>query len=162
MSNRQHYHSQLHDLLHAEFDCAGQLHTVLAAEAEALANRDVDSLERLVGDKHGLMQTFETLEHRKRLILEQAGFGNAEQGVEDFIDWCDENGQLKHGWRLLLERVRRCQHQNRINGATLDSSRRHAQQALAVLRGQAVTTPLYNPTGATAPHEDGGRSLAKA
>lgn len=162
MSDRQHYRSQMHDLLRAEFDCAGQLHAVLAAEAEALANRDVDTLERLIGDKQGLMQTFDALELRKRQVLEQTGFGGTEPDVVACIDWCDDTGQLKRGWHLLLERIRRCQQQNRINGATLDSSRRYAQQALAILRGQPVTTPLYNPTGATALNEAGGRSLAKA
>ena len=162
MNDRQHYRSQLHELLRAEFDCAGRLHAVLAAEADALVNRDVDTLERLVGDKQGLMQTFEDLELRKQQILEQTGFGGTEQHVEACIDWCDDSGQLKRGWHLLMERIRRCQHQNRINGATLDSSRRHAQQALAILRGQPVAAPLYNPAGATALNGDNGRSLAKA
>lgn len=162
MSDRQHYRRQLHDLLRAEFDCAGQLHTVLVAEADALANRDVDALERLVGDKQGLMQTFDALEHRKQQLLEQTGFDAADADIVSCIDWCDDTGQLKRGWQLLLERVRRCQQQNRINGATLDSSRRHAQQALAILRGQPITTPLYNPAGTTALNEASGRSLAKA
>ncbi|MBI5042214.1 MAG: flagellar protein FlgN [Gammaproteobacteria bacterium] len=161
MNDRQHYRNQLHDLLRTQFDCAGRLHTVLTAEAEALTNRDVDSLERLVGDKHGLIQTFEALELRKRHILDQTGFG-ADQDVEACIDWCDDSGQLRRGWHLLLERINRCQRQNRINGATLDSSRRHAQQALAILRGQPIAAQLYNPAGATTLNEDSGRSLAKA
>ncbi|MBI5461099.1 MAG: flagellar protein FlgN [Gammaproteobacteria bacterium] len=162
MNDRQHYRSQMLDLLRAEFDCAGQLHATLTAEAEALASRDVDRLERLVGDKQALMQTFEALELRKQQILEQTGFSGANRDIEACIDWCDDRGQLKRGWHLLLERIRRCQQQNRINGATLDSSRRHAQQALAILRGQPIAVPLYNPTGSTALNEDNGRSLAKA
>lgn len=161
MSDRQHSRRQLHDLLRAEFDCAGQLQTVLAAEAEALANRNVDALEHIVGNKQDLMQAFNGLEYRTQQILEQTGFGAGKQGIEACIDWCDDSGQLKRGWQLLLERIRRCQHQNRINGAILDSSRRHAQEALAILRGQPITTPLYNPTGATL-NETSGRSLAKA
>ena len=162
MSDRQHCRSQLHALLRAEYDCAGKLEAVLVAEADALTNRDVDVLERLVGDKHSLMHAFETLEHRKQQILEQAGFAGASQDIETCLDWCDDRGQLKRGWHLLLERLAVCQQQNRINGATLELSRRHAQQALSILRGQSAPVPLYNPTGASMPGNDGGRSLAKA
>jgi flagellar biosynthesis/type III secretory pathway chaperone len=165
MSDRQHCHKQMHDLLRAEYDCAGKLQRVLAAETEALTQRDVDALERLVGDKHDLMQSFDALELRKQQILEQAGFGSATRDIEACLaclDWCDDHGQLRRGWQLLLDRLAQCQHQNRINGATLDSSRRYAQQALSILRGESAPVSLYNPTGASTSGHDNGRSLAKA
>lgn len=162
MNDRQHCHKQMHDLLRAEYDCAGKLQLVLAAETEALTHRDMDALERLVGDKHDLMQNFEALELRKQQVLEQVGFGRASRGIEACLDWCDDHGQLKRGWQLLLDRLAQCQHQNRINGATLDSSRRYAQQALSILRGESAPVSLYNPTGASTSGHDSGRSLAKA
>ncbi len=135
---------------------------VLAAETEALTQRDVDALERLVGDKHDLMQSFEALELRKQQILDHVGFGDAARGIEACLDWCDDHGQLRRGWQLLLDRLAQCQNQNRINGATLDSSRRYAQQALSILRGESAPVSLYNPTGASTSGHDSGRSLAKA
>lgn len=152
----------MHDLLRAEYDCAGKLLAILSAETEALISRDLEALEHLVGSKHDLMQRFEALELRKQQLLEQSGFGSASQGIEACLDWCDERGQLQRGWRLLLDRLAHCQQHNRSNGATLDSSRRFAQQALSILRGESAPVSLYNPTGASSSSHDGGRCLAKA
>ncbi|MBU2477690.1 MAG: flagellar protein FlgN, partial [Gammaproteobacteria bacterium] len=99
---------------------------------------------------------------RMQRLLQSAGFGTARTDVEACISWCDTNGRLKKGWRLLLERIQLAQQKNRVNGATLEATRSHAQQALALLRGQSPESPLYNPTGNTGVNHLAGRSLAKA
>lgn len=162
MTDRQTCHADLHDLLHAEYVCAGQLNTLLSAEADALIARDVDTLERLVKDKHELLQAFGQLEARMQKLLQSAGFGTQRADVEACLNWCDSNGRLKKGWQLLLERIQLAQQKNRVNGATLESTRSHAQQALALLRGQSPESPLYNPTGNTGVNHLAGRPLAKA
>lgn len=162
MTDRQQCQHRLNELLRAEFDCAGRLQSTLLAEAEALLARDADALEHAVGEKHRLMQRLEQLDADKRQLLESHGFGNDPAGVEACIAWCDDTGHLLRGWNSLLERVRHCQQQNRVNGVTLESSRRHAQHVLNILRGQSPPPELYNPTGMTAHPGDVGRSLAKA
>ncbi len=162
MDERQHCRQQLHDLLHAEYDCAGKLQTLLAEEATALTKRDADALEQLVLDKNALLQQLETLQHSKQAVLSRAGYGHTAADIETCLDWCDERGQLQRGWQLLLERLAHCQHANRINGATLESSRRYAQQALSLLRGAAIPVSLYDPNGSSNAGHDNGRSLAKA
>lgn len=152
---------ELTALLRAEHDCAGRLGTLLGTETEALQGRDIDALEDITERKQSLMQTFDSLEARRLALLERAGFGGPQPDVDGCIAWCDDSGHLARGWQLLLERIRQCQHQNRCNGAILESSRRHAQQALALLRGQAPQTDLYTPSGSTAA-DNTGRSLAKA
>lgn len=162
MTDPQKCREELNELLRAEYDCAGRLGALLGIEAEALNGRDIDTIETLVGRKQALMQEFESLETRRQALLEHAGFGGPQPDVEGCIAWCDGSGRLARGWRLLLERIRNCQHQNRRNGAVMESSRRHAQQALALLRGQSPQTDLYNPNGASASSDILGRSLAKA
>lgn len=162
MTDRQHCLHQLHDLLRAEFDCAGRLQSALLVEADALLARDVDALERAVGEKHQLMQRLEQLDADKQRLLTSHGYGSDPAGVEACIAWCDASGHLLRGWHMLLERVRHCQQQNRVNGVTLESSRRHAQQVLNILRGQSPLPDLYKPTGMTVHSGDTGRSLAKA
>lgn len=162
MIDRQTCYTDLHDLLHAEYVCAGQLNALLSAEADALITRDVDTLEQLVKDKHELLQTFGRLEDRMQQLLLSAGFGTQRADVEACLTWCDNNGRLKKGWQLLLERIQLAQQKNRVNGATLESTRSHAQQALALLRGQSPESPLYNPTGNTGVNHLAGRPLAKA
>ena len=162
MTDRDTCRTELHDLLHAEYACAGQLNALLSAEAEALITRDVDALECLVTGKHNLVLELGRLEDRMQQLLQSAGFGSERADVEACLNWCDDKGRLMKGWKLLLDRIQRAQHQNRINGATLESTRSHAQQALAVLRGQSPESPLYNTSGSTGANQLAGRPLAKA
>ena len=160
-SDRAYCRQRLNELLRAQYDCAGRLLNVLQAEAEALLSRDLDALEKLVNEKHQLMARFEQLDADTQRLLET----HSDAGRKDItacIDWCDDSGQLRRGWKALLDRIARCQQQNRVNGATLDSSRRHAQQALSVLRELAPAPDLYSATGVTAQPGVAGRSLAKA
>lgn len=161
MTDPRQCREELNELLRAEYDCAGRLAALLGDETEALNGRDIDAVETLVGRKQTLMQEFEALEARRHALLERAGFGGAQPDIEACIAWCDGSGRLARGWRALLERIRDCQHRNRCNGAVLESSRRHAQQALALLRGQNPQPGLYTPHGASAA-DTLGRSLAKA
>lgn len=163
MANREHIRDRIYPLLRAEYDCAGRLNQLLDAETQALVARDVDAIERLIEDKQNLLQEFETLEAQMQHLLREAGFAGAERpDVEGCLNWCDDRGALMRGWRLVLDRIRHAQQQNRINGATLESARRHAQQAVALLRGQVPEVDVYNPAGATAANVAGSRTLAKA
>lgn len=162
MTDRETCRTELHELLHAEYECAEQLNALLSAEADALITRDVDTLERLVTGKQNLVQEFGRLENRMQQLLQSAGFGAQRADIEACFNWCDDKGRLMKGWKLLLDRIQCAQHLNRINGATLESTRSHAQQALAVLRGQSPESPLYNPSGSTGANQLAGRTLAKA
>lgn len=161
-SDRAYCRQRLHELLRAQYDCAGRLLTVLQAEAEALLNRDVESLGKLVNEKHQLVARFEQLDADTQRLLDAHRDGGGCKDITGCIAWCDDSGQLLRGWKALLDRIARCQQQNRVNGATLDSSRRHAQQALSVLRELAPAPDLYSPAGVTAQPGVAGRSLAKA
>ena len=162
MRDLQQCRLRLNELLRAEYECAGRLQSVLLTEAEALEGRDLDALEQLVGEKHQLMQRFEQLDSDKLRLLQSQGYDGDQAGIEACIAWCDETGQLLRGWRSLMERLRNCQQQNRVNGITLDASRRHAQHALNLLRGESSLPDLYSPAGITSQPGAAGRSLAKA
>ncbi|MFA7387612.1 MAG: flagellar protein FlgN [Thiohalobacteraceae bacterium] len=163
MADREHIRTRIQPLLRAEYACAGRLNRLLDAETQALVARDVDAIERLIEDKQSVLQEFETLEAQMQQLLHDAGFaGAARPDVEGCLNWCDDRGTLIRGWRLVLERVRHAQQQNRINGATLESARRHAQHAVAILRGQVPEVDVYNPAGATAANVAASRTLAKA
>lgn len=162
MHDRLQCRHRLNELLRAEYTCAGQLQTVLRAEAEALLTRDIDGLERQVGEKHRLMRQLEQLAADKQRLLAEYGHGNEPADIEACIARCDDSGQLLRGWKSLLERLRICQQLNRANGITLESSRRHAQHVLGILRGESPLPDLYSAAGTTAQAGTAGRSLAKA
>lgn len=160
--DRQQCRGRLNELLSAEYTCAGLLQSVLQAEAQALLARDLDELGRLVSEKHRLILQFEQLDADRRHLLGEFGHENDPAGVEAFIAWCDDTGHLVRGWKSLLERLRDCQQLNRVNGVTLESSRRHAQNILGILRGHPALPDLYSPTGTSAQPAIASRSLAKA
>lgn len=162
MSERPRCRQRLHELLRTQYDCAGQLLSVLQSEAEALINRDLDLLQTLAAEKQRLTVHLDQSDADMQRLLQDHGYGNQRSNVTDCIAWCDDSGQLLRGWNALMDRVARCQQQNRSNGVLLDSSRRHAQQVLSILRGSAPAPDLYNPTGHTAQPGIAGRSLAKA
>jgi flagellar biosynthesis/type III secretory pathway chaperone len=162
MADREHYRTLLYPLLRAEYDCAGRLNRLLGAETQALVTRDVETIERLIEDKQSLLQEFEALETRMQRLLRDAGFGGERPDIEACLTWCDEQGGLFRGWQLVLERVRQVQQQNRVNGVTLEAARRHAQQAVSVLRGEVPQMEVYNPAGSTASNIAGSRTIAKA
>jgi len=162
MSDRRQIHDRLRLLLTEEIECAIRLEALLEAEREALNGRDTAAVERLVQDKQALLQAFEALETRRNELVAAAGFSRDRAGLEACIAWCDEQGRLGRLWSELMERIRRCQHLNRRNGAVVDISRRHVQQALTLLRGQTPVTPLYSPAGSTQGAGIPGRTLAKA
>lgn len=162
MSDRQQCRQRLNDLLRAEYECAGRLLAVLEAEADALLKRDLDGLEKLVEEKHRLMVGFDRFDADTRRLLADYDHAEGRSDIRGCINWCDDSGQLLRGWKALMDRVARCQQQNRVNGITLDSSRRHAQHALNILRGLPSAPDLYSAAGLTAQPGDSGRSLAKA
>lgn len=153
---------RLNELLRAQYTCAGQLQSVLQAETEALLTRNLDELEHLIGEKQRLTQQLEHLAADQQRLLGEYGHGGDPAGIEACIAWCDDTGLLLRGWKALLERIRNCQQQNRVNGVALESSRRHAQHVLGILRGQAPLPDLYSAAGTTAQAGTAGRSLAKA
>ena len=162
MADREYYRTQLYSLLRAEYDCAGRLNCLLGAETQALAARNVDAIEPLIEEKQDLLRQFEALAQRMQALLHDAGFSGDRPDIEGCLSWCDEQGELLRGWQLILDRIREAQHRNRVNGVTLEAARRHAQQAVALLRGQTPQLDLYNPAGATASNVAGSRTLAKA
>lgn len=162
MPNPSQFRDQLQPLLTEELQCAVRLEALLAAEKDALQGRDIEPVERLVRDKHALLREFETLEARRHQLLAAAGFSSDRAGLEACIAWCDSQGRIGPVWSQLMARIRQCQHLNRGNGAVVDVSRRHIQQTLTLLRGQAPVTALYDPAGSATGTGIPGRTLAKA
>lgn len=162
MPDRSHCRDQLLLLLTEELQYAIRLEALLTAEGDALTGRDIERVEGLVREKQTLLQAFEDLEVRRHEQVAAAGFSADRAGLEDCIAWCDSQGRLARLWSELMVHIRQCQQLNRRNGAVVDVSRRHVQQTLTLLRGQAPATALYSPAGSTTDSGIPGRTLAKA
>lgn len=148
-------------LLQREFDDSVRLLEVLGNEQTALGSRNVGAIEALTRDKQTQLAQIEQTARERTAITQSAGFAPDGDGMRALLRWCDNDGSLTRAWKQLLNQARRCRDQNLVNGALIETSRRHTRQALGILRGTTVEDAIYNPHGATAPGVD-SRSLAKA
>ena len=65
-------------------------------------------------------------------------------------------------WKTLHKLALSCQHQNQLNGAIINTTKRHVEQATTILHGKTPASELhYGSTGETVT-ETSRRTLAKA
>lgn len=154
--------SRLAELIEREQHTLAALNAILDTEFQALQAQDTAALEQAAVAKAERMQEIEGMERRLADLLGHAGYGHDRDGIEACIAWCDSAGVLAGRWQTLLESLQQCQERNRHNGAAIETHRRHARSALAVLRGQSPAPSTYAASGHTDTGDTGTRPLAKA
>ncbi|MGA7800110.1 MAG: flagellar protein FlgN [Gammaproteobacteria bacterium] len=153
---------QMAPLVEAELACSDALLATLGSEREALAGGDPARIQAEAISKSEQVERLETLERQRARLMREAGFEPSEPAqMEACLRLCGPPERLMATWQSVLERMRRCQAENRVNGGIIELSRRHAQRALHVLRGEVADSDVYQPSGAMA-SPNGGRPLGKA
>lgn len=140
---------QVHTLLQAELDSVRQLATCLEQEQQALATLDGPALEAVAASKQQLLLRMEQQAGERTRLATEAGYGT--DSMEAFMAASDRQGQLTACWAELLEALRTCQHQNRVNGGVIVLGREQLQTALGLLRGQQTgpRSTTYQANGRT-------------
>lgn len=140
---------QLYTLLQKERDAVRQLSDCLEQERQALAELDTKALEAAAETKQRLLQTLEREAEERTRLATQAGYDHA--SMEAYLASVDRQGQLQNGWQDLLDGLRACQHQNRVNGGVIELGRERLHLALGLLRGQGTgpRANLYQANGRT-------------
>ena len=140
---------QLHSLLQAERDAVRRLSRCLQQEHQALAELDGPALETVTRSKQQILQDMEQQAGERTRLATTAGYGS--DTMEAFIASRDRQGQLAACWHELLEELRACQQQNRINGSVIELGRERLHATLGLLRGQASAprATLYQANGRT-------------
>ncbi|HKJ09228.1 MAG TPA: flagellar protein FlgN [Gammaproteobacteria bacterium] len=149
-------------LVEAELACSDALLASLTSEREALATGDVARIQSEATAKAEHVERLETLERQRTELVRQAGYEPSDPSqMEACLHACDPPGTLVETWLSVLERMRRCQAENLINGGIIELSRRNAERALHVLRGEAPDPDVYQSSGNMA-SANGRRPLGKA
>lgn len=125
------------------------LESALERESTALAERDLDGLNRAVAEKHQLVHSLERITRRQTDLLEGAGFAADGPGMEHCLRAWDHQGLMRPLWERLQDVMGRCRRLNQINGGVVESQRRGTEQAIHILRGEDAHTELYDPSGRT-------------
>jgi flagellar biosynthesis protein FlgN len=123
------------------------LESALERESNALAERDLEGLNRAVAEKHQLVQSLERITREQSALLRSGGFAVDGAGMESCLrDW-DTDGLMRPVWYRLQDVMARCRRLNQINGGVVETHRRQTEQAIHILRGEDNRTELYDPHG---------------
>lgn len=138
--------TEFNRLLAREVKAAGHLLRLLEDEFEALQGRDPERLLAAVAAKERCARSLERLTRRHRSLLDSGPAGDPARETLG---------------RELQRLAEACRRQNAANGRLVEARRRHAEQALAILRGQPPEPGGYDPRGRPV-HRPEPRSLSKA
>lgn len=125
----------------AHLDHAERLLALLRREHDALLHGDLEAVESISRAKHAALTEFEPL---LRALPESVDTTPAER-LQRFTTLAEA-----------------CRRQNQINGGMIETSLRHTQSLLRLLRGQPQDAALYSARGDTAQTSSPGRPLASA
>ena len=157
--NRAHCSVQLTALLDEAGDAAARLQEALAAERQALTDRNTETLAAAGELKLAQLTRLQAFEaQRQRLVAEVELDENP--SFDAVLEWCDDPA-LTERWETVRDQVRNCQEANDVNGALVRRQRDLVQRTLDVLDGGVTSDPLYDPNGTTHRHTT-GRAIAKA
>jgi flagellar biosynthesis/type III secretory pathway chaperone len=151
---------RLDDLIGAQLTAAENLAGILEQEYRMLAG-DVNALAAVSVEKVAALARLECL-HREYCAI-FAGAPMAVSDGEGTRTYLQELGGdvLVARWQQLGRLVGQCREANRANGVAIERSRRHVDQALAVVRGRTRAPGLYGANGVPQAG-DSGSVLARA
>ncbi|WP_297526495.1 flagella synthesis protein FlgN [Thiohalobacter sp.] len=156
-------YQQTEALLDAHEAAVDRLAEALEQEIEVLAERDLARMADVAQRKLACFAELEQLDGTRRALLDRARQPDTAAGMQALLAAVDRSGRLRERWRALLLRLEDCQRLNRANGAHVELSRRHVEDALAILRGRQPGTLTYGERGERTPAPGTvGRNLGSA
>lgn len=133
-------------------ELAKQLKLLAAAlqqEQTALTQNDFAALEAIAHDKEVLSSQIEQIEQQRHTLCSQLNIDCDFVGIENYLAIISGKllPRLEQLWDQINTFGSQCASQNQVNGILLAHQQRHAQQALAILRGVSGGDELYSASG---------------
>lgn len=150
---------RLDELIGAQLTAAENLAGILEQEYRMLAG-DVNALAAVSVEKVAALAHLERLHREYCAIFAGAPAVSDGEGTRSYLQ--ELGGDvLVARWQQLGRLVGQCREANRANGVAIERSRRHVEQALAVVRGRTRAPGLYGANGVSQAG-DSGSVLARA
>jgi flagellar biosynthesis/type III secretory pathway chaperone len=126
-----------------------KLVTLLQQEQTALTQNDFAALETLAHDKETISAQIEQLEKQRHTLCGQLKIDSDFAGIKSYITGVSTKllARLEQQWDKISTLGSQCASQNQVNGILVAHQQRHAQQALAILRGVTGNDEIYSATG---------------
>lgn len=150
----------MRDLLEATAEELQRLRVLLSDEAERLKARNIDGLDRLLGDKLASLQVIERQDTERRRLLVAAGEADDPEGMRRYLAAAPD---LSASWEALKSELRAVQELNEANGTLIQRGMGDLQRRIGLLHGESAagSANTYNPRGQTTPRP-GGREISRA
>ncbi|WP_322978298.1 flagella synthesis protein FlgN [Pseudomonas sp. C11] len=144
----------MHDtsLLHlftSDIGTAEQLLELIDAEFLALGQRDLPSLDKLLGDKQPLLAQLQQHGNERSQLLHAAGLSADREGLAALAARSALGAELLARSEELSALLQRCQDANLRNGRLIRANKATVSKMLGILHG-GETPGLYDSRGGTA------------
>ncbi|MEH6579738.1 MAG: flagellar protein FlgN [Amphritea sp.] len=125
------------------------LEKLLDQELDALTQRNIDQLQRLVTQKTEAMISLEENSSARNQIFSAAGVTPDKTGLEQFVSQLPtaDADQFKAHWSKLERVLRAVNEKNKRNELIIGRNSRNIEQLLSILRGQNQKNVLYDQSG---------------
>lgn len=137
---------QLNQNIQHDLTTCGALLKLLEKEQEALKQRNVEEVSKILDEKVPLL---ERLESSAQLRQAWATAANKQNSEEDWAKTIEELGEsnIKSDWQKLKTVYADVRKQNEINGKLLSRHQKTVTRLLDVMRGKTATPNLYTSSG---------------
>jgi flagellar biosynthesis/type III secretory pathway chaperone len=126
-----------------------EFEALLDQEHDALARRDIDTLESLADARQASIVRLLEIEEERRSLCGMHGYDLDLQGLAKMISWCDPARTLARPYDECSQRARKCRDLNDRNGILVGAHIRRVEGLLGALTGASAEPRGYGPRGQT-------------
>lgn len=140
----------LTSLLQRQQDLVARLESLLCEEREELIRPDLLSTSRIAEHKQACLSELERCARAWEDAVRRESLGqHTLSSFSLFLDTlpAERRRRLRQAWDGLREALRRCQALNLANGRVISISSRNLERNLRLLKGQDLSSDLYNASG---------------
>lgn len=125
------------------------LYQVLQHEQQAVAARDTEQMDSVLGQKLDLLEQLQQLDQQRQHLLQRAGL---EDSRDNFRQLLQQHGLELSLWESLEQRLRQCHQLHQVNSRLLDRNYQQVRKILQLMVGgeQGGRVDLYDRQGTTA------------
>lgn len=121
---------------------------LLNEERDALRDRNMDELERILTAKSSHLESLEHSSAERSRLAHSFSGGSDQQNWRSLIDELGDE-KLNESWLKLKDLLRLCKLENEVNGKLLSRNHQIYARLLELVRGQTQSPSLYNARGSS-------------
>lgn len=122
--------------------------SLLTQERDALKDKNIDELERIIDKKAECLAQLEQ-SSRQRTVWSQRFAGDSPDDAWDALLKSVNNSNIHSAWQKLKNLFVECRTANEVNGKVIARNQQTFARLLGILRGQADAPTLYTSSGSS-------------